>query len=45
MNRSIEQMQRQIELHLNTISADQMVFGTVLQVFLLNMIPKEHDRR
>lgn len=37
MTRSIEEMQSQIELHLNTISADQQVFGTILQVFLLNM--------
>jgi len=40
MSKSIEAMQRQIELHLNTISADQRVFGTILQVFLLNMCGK-----
>ena len=40
MNKSVEQLQRQLELHLNTISADQRVFETVLQVFLLNMIQK-----
>jgi len=38
--RTIEQMTRQIDLAMNTISADQKVFGTVLQVLLLNMCAK-----
>jgi hypothetical protein len=40
MSKSVEQMQKQIELYLNQISADQKVFGTTLQILLLNMIQK-----
>lgn len=38
--KSAENLLKQIELHLNTISADQDVFGTTLQVLLLNTIGK-----